>query len=544
MLKSSRGVWTATLAVAFGLLISVGDSAHAVVDTSNHNAPYLRAGAGARAFGMGGAFVGVANDASAAYWNPAGLTWTGEGRWEIAGMYTSGLNVDRTHSNISVARNGSWAAYALQWINAGTSDINQRGINGEDLGEFDYTDNAISLSLAKRYDMFSAGVTAKYLRTSVGADVEGDDSVNGYGFDIGAGLMLSEQIRFGASVQNIAGELGSVEKVNDIPPTLRAGVAVWPVEGLTAAFDLEKTRDEEDFEFHAGAEYAFPLSDDLGAALRLGIDSGDFAGGVGFRFNFLKFDYAYVNEPQDFLDENHRFGLSLVFGDDETRSYSSRSMNDRDGDGIPDANDACPNQPEDFDGFADTDGCPDPDNDGDGVLDVNDDCPNQAEDFDGFQDSDGCPDPDNDGDGVLDVNDKCPDRAETFNNFEDADGCPDTAPAMIPVLAHINFKFGTAEISGADPVPVLEEVARIMKENPDMRVKITGHTDNIGSEQQNNALSLRRAEAVRDYLVKRGVASSRFVLEGRGEADPIDTNDTELGRGRNRRIEFSVMESN
>ncbi|MCA9729018.1 MAG: OmpA family protein, partial [Candidatus Eisenbacteria bacterium] len=117
-----------------------------------------------------------------------------------------------------------------------------------------------------------------------------------------------------------------------------------------------------------------------------------------------------------------------------------------------------------------------------------------------------------------------------------------TAPNMIPTLAYINFKFGTAEISGADPIPVLEEVARIMKERPDLKLKITGHTDNIGSDTANQSLSVRRAETVRNYLVKKGISADRFVTEGQGEAHPIDTNDTEVGRARNRRIEFSVVQ--
>jgi OmpA-OmpF porin, OOP family len=98
---------------------------------------------------------------------------------------------------------------------------------------------------------------------------------------------------------------------------------------------------------------------------------------------------------------------------------------DNDGDGIPDVDDQCPDEPEDFDGFEDEDGCPDPDNDGDGIPDVDDKCPNEPEDFDGFEDEDGCPDPDNDGDGIPDVDEKCPNEPEDFDGFEDEDGCPD-----------------------------------------------------------------------------------------------------------------------
>ncbi len=101
---------------------------------------------------------------------------------------------------------------------------------------------------------------------------------------------------------------------------------------------------------------------------------------------------------------------------------------DNDQDGIPDRVDQCPNTPEDRDGVADDDGCPDPDShdrDGDGINDDVDQCPDQPEDRDGFQDTDGCPDPDNDHDGILDRDDLCPNDPEDRDGFEDADGCPD-----------------------------------------------------------------------------------------------------------------------
>ncbi|MFH1808361.1 MAG: OmpA family protein [Pseudomonadota bacterium] len=129
-------------------------------------------------------------------------------------------------------------------------------------------------------------------------------------------------------------------------------------------------------------------------------------------------------------------------------------VRDRDGDGFKDREDGCPDEPEDRDGFEDSDGCPEPDNDRDGVLDGVDTCPLEPEDVDGFEDADGCPDPDNDqdtvldaedkcprtaglpeengcprhdrdGDGIVDKKDKCPEEAEDMDAFEDADGCPD-----------------------------------------------------------------------------------------------------------------------
>ena len=103
-------------------------------------------------------------------------------------------------------------------------------------------------------------------------------------------------------------------------------------------------------------------------------------------------------------------------------------IGDRDGDGIKDDVDKCPDDPEDYDGFEDEDGCPDPDNDKDGIPDELDACPNDPETYNGYKDEDGCPDDvvrDRDGDGIPDDVDKCPDEPEDFDGFEDEDGCPD-----------------------------------------------------------------------------------------------------------------------
>jgi hypothetical protein len=105
---------------------------------------------------------------------------------------------------------------------------------------------------------------------------------------------------------------------------------------------------------------------------------------------------------------------------------------DNDNDRVEDRNDKCPNQPEDLDGFQDGDGCPDPDNDADGLRDAVDKCMNEPEDKDGFQDADGCPDPDNDNDGIVDAKDQCPNEPEDKNFIKDTDGCPDGNVAPPP----------------------------------------------------------------------------------------------------------------
>ncbi len=124
-------------------------------------------------------------------------------------------------------------------------------------------------------------------------------------------------------------------------------------------------------------------------------------------------------------------GLTRGFGTPIVRAFLqmelqvSAGKRDKDGDGIYDRVDDCPEDPEDIDVWQDEDGCPDPDNDEDGVLDVHDGAPNDPEDKDAFEDSDGVPDPDNDADGVLDVDDGCPNRPEDVDTWEDEDGCPD-----------------------------------------------------------------------------------------------------------------------
>ena len=145
---------------------------------------------------------------------------------------------------------------------------------------------------------------------------------------------------------------------------------------------------------------------------------------------------------------------------------------DRDEDGIPDHADQCPQAPEDFDNSQDDDGCPEeedgdgdgvmdeadvcpdvagpPDNqgcpyadrDGDGILDDDDECPIDPEDADEYQDEDGCPDLDNDGDGMPDATDTCPKLPETRNGYQDDDGCPDINPGLVVV----NREVGKIEI--------------------------------------------------------------------------------------------------
>ncbi|MGZ3475399.1 MAG: thrombospondin type 3 repeat-containing protein [Polyangiales bacterium] len=173
-------------------------------------------------------------------------------------------------------------------------------------------------------------------------------------------------------------------------------------------------------------------------------------GGGGFR----------SAERAELLEPSYRFVFDI--------RYAPISL-DRDGDGIPDRDDKCPDVKEDKDGFEDTDGCPDPDNDKDGIPDNLDKCPSQAEDIDGFQDDDGCPEPDRDGDGIKDVVDKCPDQAEDKNGYQDDDGCPEGGPPKLTKKCANGTMVApeTACDSDLDGIPDDKEVCPLAAEDKD-----------------------------------------------------------------------------
>jgi outer membrane protein OmpA-like peptidoglycan-associated protein len=221
---------------------------------------------------------------------------------------------------------------------------------------------------------------------------------------------------------------------------------------------------------------------------------------------------------------------------------------DNDQDGIPDKKDKCPNEPEDKDGFQDDDGCPETDNDNDGIPDAQDKCPNDPEDRDGFQDDDGCPDLDNDGDGIPDAADKCPNEPETKNGVDDDDGCPDTGGAVvvtgnkIELPEQIQFETGKATILSRSEA-LLDRIADKIKANANVkRIRIEGHTDDVGTGKKNQELSQQRAESVRDYLIKKGIEADRLQAVGYGNSRPIDKRKTAEARAKNRRVEFIIVE--
>ncbi|MFO7543139.1 MAG: OmpA family protein [Thiobacillus sp.] len=224
------------------------------------------------------------------------------------------------------------------------------------------------------------------------------------------------------------------------------------------------------------------------------------------------------------------------------------------------------------------------DSDGDGVEDERDKCPDTPK---GWKiNADGCPQ-DTDGDGVADNIDRCP---KVF--AQTADGCPEvptapppavltplaptytipatlippatpaampaltpaspdgdyfvgsaTGPIQIPrklVFEGVNFESGRAALRKEDIANIDKDVL-VLKDWGDLKIEVSGHTDSIGSESYNQALSLRRANAVRDYLISKGIPADRLIAKGYGEAEPVESNETEEGRFKNRRVELNQI---
>jgi outer membrane protein OmpA-like peptidoglycan-associated protein len=215
-----------------------------------------------------------------------------------------------------------------------------------------------------------------------------------------------------------------------------------------------------------------------------------------------------------------------------TAKYEGCPIPDSDKDGINDEEDKCPNEA----GTAKYNGCPIPDSDKDGINDEEDKCPNQA----GPASRNGCPVTDRDNDGINDDEDKCPDISGTSAN----NGCPEIPANVSKTLgvAAQNISFGAtnAKLTTKSNAS-LNQVVQIMNENPTLKVRIEGHTDNAGNDDTNMKLSEDRAAAVKAYLVSKGISEDRITSEGFGETMPIAENTTAAGRTKNRRIEIKII---
>ena len=266
-----------------------------------------------------------------------------------------------------------------------------------------------------------------------------------------------------------------------------------------------------------------------------------------------------VNPDDDrFLDVRLNVGIEVPL-------TTGGGTSDSDRDGVADSRDRCPNsvagaivdlkgceRDDDGDGVANTqDLCPDTvrgapvgidgcsgDADGDGVLDANDACPTTP--FGVVVAANGCaqiaaPSQDSDLDGVADSIDRC---ANTGPNLAvDESGC---AVAQTVVMSGITFDTNSATLTEGSKRE-LDAAVATMRGQQGLMIEIGGHTDSRGDDNYNHTLSERRADAVRGYLIERGISGTRLTAVGYGETQPRASNDTVEGRRANRRVEFKVL---
>lgn len=313
----------------------------------------------------------------------------------------------------------------------------------------------------------------------------------------------------------------------DWTPFILAGGGVYYLQGGSLGKDLDSPA------FHGGLGLRGLLASWL--ALRIegrGVFSDGFDGTLSRNVEILAGLDLFFS-PKTVVKVIDRDGDGIPDAEDrcpdEEGPRKTRGCPDGDGDGVIDAQDKCPEVP----GKRENGGCPDEkDSDDDGVIDSQDKCPDVA----GKPELEGCPDGDND--GVPDAEDKCPEQT----GLKEHQGClPEEVAKFTGAIKGINFKTGKADITKGS-YPVLDAALKVIQDYPSLRLKIEGHTDDVGKDDRNQELSEARAAAVKTYLVDKGVDEKRLDTVGYGETKPKESNKSAKGRAINRRIEFTVVQ--
>jgi outer membrane protein OmpA-like peptidoglycan-associated protein len=388
-------------------------------------------------------------------------------------------------------------------------------------------------------------------------------------------------LRFGLQIRRwIAAEIGValIPFAYDSPDDLSGVALSWRIDAIVSPLDIPWSP-----HVLIGAGVYQLASSDLGSDTDWHLQWGLGIRGMLTKFMNLRGEIRHV--VADGFPDGLASNLEIQIGVDfwVWNGSAKPVPKDEDKDGIPDTVDQCPGLPgdetaggcpdRDQDGVSDsTDACPDtpgtinmrgcPDSDGDGLGDDRDKCPGEVGlvEYEGCPppppdaDSDGTPDaedrcptdrgpphtggcPDADGDGIVDGEDKCP----TEPGVAATNGCmPRAMKRFSGAVRGINFETGSAQIKRAS-LRLLDAAVRVFKEYPELRVEIAGHTDDEGDDDANMRLSDERADAVRSYLIEKGIGPDRVMAKGYGETLPIADNRTAGGRAKNRRIEFKIM---
>ena len=401
--------------------------------------------------------------------------------------------------------------------------VHHYGINGRYM-----FNNRLGIMLDLGYDLFdytgSGDRNPRYWRTSIQGVVNAGDMVklnsihNNLGLLIHGGTGISHMwVPKGYQLSDPKDPF--FKNSDDMVNWIFGATPQWKInEHVALNADLS-------FIFHARQSNDFTQTN---VNKRSGIDGYFLNLSVGATFYFGEKDRKHADWTPTV------YGLSA----DEKAMYVDRierlelQLKDDDNDGVNNARDLEPNTPEGA--LVDSKGVQILDRDGDGVQDKFDACPDKAGDFGGS----GCPD--SDGDGIADHLDQCP---ELYGSWK-YQGCPvisrEVKEVLDRALSDVNFETGKATLL-TQSFKSLDAVAKMMDENPNYKLKITGHTDNVGTPESNMQLSKERAGAVSIYLEEKGLDPERCIIIGFGDTRPVAGNDSEEGRAKNRRVEMTIV---
>lgn len=307
------------------LLMAMIATSLRAADVNNSAAAYMRMGVGARVIAMGEAGSTVSRDVASSYWNPAGLVHMKD--YELGTTYNFSLGLDRSHSYIGIGKNYAFGALAFSWINAGVANIEGYDESGQPTGIFSDEEHCFALSYAYNLNRVSLGLSPKFYLSQIDAETE-----TGYGVDLGVRYDLNQYLELGLMARDLYGKLGEVT----LPYQIAAGLAVYPLAGMTLAADVKLEQDENPT-YALGAEYWTAIGRDpeggsqlasealneenawtdiladVQTGLRLGFGDNRLSAGTGIRFRNFQLDYVFRLNNHEIFNDDHILSLILRF---------------------------------------------------------------------------------------------------------------------------------------------------------------------------------------------------------------------------------------
>ena len=489
MLRLSRPIRGLLAGAGFLVLVAGARPAEAISGTGTTAATFLKIAVGPRAVAMGESYAGLAEDVTATYWNPAGLALLA--RPEFTAMHVFWLeDIFFEHLGAAFPLARGTAGVSVVYLNHGTLLRSEEGDTPDspDRGEFSAANGSVTgaYALDLTPNMFVGGGVKVFAES-----IDANDSV-GWAVDLGFRYRTPlPELTFGAVVQNLGPATRVVEQYFRLPLNFKVGFAYRPRPDLALLLDYNQLL-EQDGRISLGAEYWFEevLALRAGYRYQSAVDAFEYyegegtgvlsgvSAGVGVRYQDLRLDYAFV--PYGFLGSTHR--IALTYAPPAPAREASEPAP------APEASEPAP-------------------------------APEASE-----------PAP------AREASEPAPSRAQAETFEQTMSGIRDKIERG--ELAPVEFSSGSSDLQPAS-LPLLDEVAAVLAEQPGLRVRIEGHTDDRGAAEANRRLSQERVDAVRAYLVlERRIDEDRLEARGYGETRPIADNTTAEGRGRNRRVEF------